>query len=178
MNNYHLLKHSRIPSIAKQISKKLVPIVLAIVLWFAPASTASADGILVKCKDSAAYQERVASYPNNYYFKEPDRAYGEYLTCGEDDGLPHLVINLQNTVDIAIAFGLFFYIAGFIGWSGRAYLQSISQQKSQEESEIFINLPMAIQAMSKGLLWPLLAFKETVSGELTANKDEISVSPR
>jgi len=157
--------------------KKLFPVILAIMIWFAAAPAASADGILVKCSDSPAYQERVASYPNNYYFNEPDRAYGEYLSCGED-GLPHLVISLRNSLDIALAFGLFFYITGFIGWSGRSYLRAISEEKSQEELEIFINLPVAIKAMSKGLLWPLLAVKETLSGELTANKNEISVSPR
>lgn len=157
--------------------KKILPIILTIILFLAAAPTAEADGILVQCKDSPAYQERVASYPNNYYFNEPDRAYGEYLTCGED-GLPHLVISFKNSVDIAIAFSLFFYIAGFIGWSGRSYLRAISQQKSQEQSEIFINLPVAIQALVKGLLWPLLAVKELLSGELTTKDNEISVSPR
>lgn len=157
--------------------KKILPIILTIILFLAAAPTAEANGILVQCKDSPAYQERVASYPNNYYFNEPDRAYGEYLTCGED-GLPHLVISFKNSVDIAIAFSLFFYIAGFIGWSGRSYLRAISQQKSQEQSEIFINLPVAIQALVKGLLWPLLAVKELLSGELTAKDNEISVSPR
>ena len=157
--------------------KKLLPFILAIAIWFIAIPAASADGILVQCKDSPAYQERVASYPNNYYFNEPDRAYGEYLTCGAD-GLPHLVINLENSVDIALAFGLFLYIAGFIGWSGRSYLRAISQEKSQEESEIFINLPIAIPALIQSLLWPLLAFKELMSGELTADKDEIFVSPR
>lgn len=72
--------------------KKLLPLILAIAIWFVAVPDASADGILVRCKDSPAYQERVANYPNNYYFNEPDRAYGEYLTCGEADGLPHLVI--------------------------------------------------------------------------------------
>lgn len=158
--------------------KKLLPWFLVLALWFTVPKVAIADGILVQCKNSSAFQARVASSPDTYYFNEPGRAYGEYLTCGEADGLPHLVINLQNSVDIAIAFSLFFYIAGFIGWSGRSYLQSISQQKSQEESEIFINLPMAIQAVIKGLLWPMLAVKELLSGELTAPKDEISVSPR
>lgn len=158
--------------------KKLLPWFLVIALWFSVPKTAMADGMLVQCKNSAAFQARVATYPDNYYFNEPDRAYEEYLTCGEDDGLPHLVINLKNSVDIAIAFSLFFYIAGFIGWSGRSYLQSISKQKSQEESEIFINLPTAIQSLIQGLLWPLLAVKEILSGELTADKDEISVSPR
>lgn len=158
--------------------KKLLPFILAIAIWFVAVPDASADGILVRCKDSPAYQERVANYPNNYYFNEPDRAYGEYLTCGEADGLPHLVISWRNSLDIALAFGLFFYIAGFIGWSGRSYLIANSQEKSQEQSEIFISLPIAIKAMSKGLLWPILAVKQTFSGELTADKNEISVSPR
>ena len=158
--------------------KKILPLILAIAIWFAAAPAASADGILVRCKDSAAYQERVASYPNNYYFNEPDRAYGEYLACGEADGLPHLVIGFDRAVDIAIAFGIFFYITGFIGWSGRAYLRAISKQKSQEQLEIFINLPIAVRSLGQGLLWPIQAVKETLSGELTANQNEISVSPR
>lgn len=95
--------------------EKILPFILAIVLWFTAAPAATVDGILVRCKDSPAYQERVANYPNNYYFNEPDRAYGEYLTCGEADGLPHLVIGFDRAVDIAIAFGIFFYITGFIG---------------------------------------------------------------
>jgi photosystem I subunit III len=156
---------------------KILALILAIALWFGTPQTATADGILVKCKDSPAYREKVASYPNNYYFNEPDRAYSEYLSCGED-GLPHLVISLKNAVDIAIAFSIFFYITGFIGWSGRSYLQKISQQKSQEQSEIFIDLAQAIPSLIQGLLWPLLAFKELTSGELTANDNEISVSPR
>ncbi|WP_233220139.1 Photosystem I reaction center subunit III [Pleurocapsa sp. CCALA 161] len=158
--------------------KKLLPLILAIILWCAAAPTATADGILVRCKDSPAYQARVASYPDNYYFSEPDRAYGEYLTCGEDDGLPHLVIGFDRTIDIAIAFSIFFYITGFIGWSGRAYLRAISQKKSQEQLEILIDLPVAVQSLAQGLLWPMLAVKETLSGELTARNDEISVSPR
>lgn len=156
---------------------KILAVILIIVLWFAAVPTASADGILVKCKDSPAYMERVASYPNNYYFNQADRAYSEYLSCGED-GLPHLVISLKNSVDIAIAFSIFFYITGFIGWSGRSYLQKISQQKSQEQLEIFIDLSLAIPSLIQGLLWPLLAVKEFTSGQLTAKDNEISVSPR
>jgi photosystem I subunit III len=133
------------------MNKKILALILSVLLWFAAAPTAIADGVLVKCKDSPAYMERVASYPNNYYFSEPDRAYSEYLSCGED-GLPHLVISFKNTVDIALAFSLFFYITGFIGWSGRSYLQKISQQKSQEQSEIFIDLAQAIPSLIQGLL--------------------------
>lgn len=157
--------------------RKILALILTITILFAAAPTASAD-ILVECKDSPAFQERVANYPDNYYFQEPDLAYSEYLSCGQDDGLPHLVISFRNTLDIALAFSLFFYIAGFIGWSGRSYLQLINQQKSPAQLEIFIDLPLAIQSLVKGLLWPVLAVKELVSGELTAKDNEISVSPR
>ena len=160
------------------MKKKILPLILAIVICFAITPTASADGILVKCKDSQAYSERVASYPDNYYFNEPSLAYSEYLSCGEDDGLPHLVISWKNSLDIAIAFSMFFYITGFIGWSGRSYLQTINNQKSPEQSEIFINLPVAIPSLVQGLLWPVLAVKELLSGELTAKDSEIPISPR
>lgn len=157
--------------------RKLFTLILIFSIWFAVVPAASANGFLVQCKDSPAYQERVANYPNNYYFDQPDRAYGEYLPCGAD-GLPHLVINFRNTIDIAIAFGIFFYIAGFIGWSGRSYLRAINQKKSPEELEIFIDLPIATQSLAQGLLWPMLAVKELLSGELTARDNEIPVSPR
>lgn len=158
--------------------KKILASILTVTILFTFAPTASAEGILVKCKDSPAFLERVATYPDNYYFNEPDRAYSEYLSCGKDDGLPHLVISFRNTLDIAITFSLFFYIAGFIGWSGRSYLQLINQQKSPAQSEIFIDLLLAIQSLVKGLLWPVLVVKELVSGELTVKDNEISVSPR
>jgi photosystem I subunit 3 len=157
--------------------KKILALILTITILFAAAPAASANSTLVKCKDSPAFLERIASHPDNYYFNQPDRAYSEYLFCGED-GLPHLVISFSNTVDIAIAFSIFFYIAGLIGWSGRSYLQVINQQKSPEQSEIFINLSVAIQSLIKGLLWPILAIKELLTGELTANNNEIPVSPR
>jgi len=157
--------------------KKILALILTVTILFAAAPTASAEGILVKCKDSPAFLERVANYPDNYFFKEPDLAYSEYLPCGED-GLPHLVISFRNTLDIAIAFSIFFYITGFVGWSGRSYLQLANQQKSPEQLEIFINLPLAIQSIFKGLVWPVLAIQELASGDLTAKDNEISVSPR
>ncbi|MGV2831920.1 Photosystem I reaction center subunit III [Myxosarcina sp. GI1(2024)] len=157
--------------------RKLFTLILILSIWFAVVPTASANDLLVKCKDSPAYQERVANYPNNYYFNQPDRAYAEYLPCGTD-GLPHLVISFRNTIDIAIAFGIFFYITGFIGWSGRSYLQAINEKKSPQESEIFIDLPLSIKSLAQGLVWPTLAVKELLSGELTAKDNEIPVSPR
>jgi photosystem I subunit 3 len=158
--------------------RQIFALILILTVWLNFSPTASAnESFLVPCKESAAYLQRAESFPDNYYFKQPDRAYAEYLTCGAD-GLPHLVISWRNAIDIAIAFSMFFYITGFIGWSGRSYLRTISTQKSPEQSEIFIDLPVAIQSLAKGLLWPILAVQELLSGNLTAKNSEISVSPR
>ena len=99
------------------------------------------------------------------------------LLCGEE-GLPHLQLRFDRAIDIAIPFAIFFYFAGFVGWSGRAYLIGSKQTSKPEEAEIFIDIPLAIRAFAQGLLWPLLAIKELTTGELTAKESELSVSPR
>jgi photosystem I subunit III len=159
--------------------KKILTIVLILTIWFSfvPAEPAQA-GNLVPCKDSPAYQARLKNAPNTYYFDGPNKAYAEYLTCGEEDGLPHLVISFERATDIAIAYGIFFYFAGFVGWSGRSYLQASNQSKTPEQLEIFIDIPLAIQSFAKGLLWPLLFLQELTTGKLTAKDSEIPVSPR
>ncbi len=160
------------------MNKKLFILVFAIALLLSllsPAPVHSSN--LVPCKDSQAFLERQASAPDSYYFNQPYKAYSEYLMCG-DDGLPHLPLSLDRAVDIAIPFGLFLYIAGLIGWSSRAYLQASGKSKKPEENEIFINFPMAIQSLIKGLIWPALFFVELTSGQLAAKDREIYVSPR
>ena len=107
----------------------------------------------------------------------PYQSYAANLLCGED-GLPHLQLRLDRAVDIAIPFALFFYVAGFIGWSGRAYLLGSNRTVKPEEAEIFIQVSLAIQSLIQGLLWPLLALKELTTGELTVPASEVSVSPR
>lgn len=158
--------------------KRLLALVLILAIWFTlvPAAWAQTSH-LVPCKDSPAYQERMKKAPDNYYFNKPGKAYAEYLLCGED-GLPHLALSFDRAGDIAIAFGIFFYFAGFVGWSGRSYLQVSNQSKNPEQMEIFIDIPLAIQSFAKGLLWPVLAFQELVTGQLTAKDSEIPVSPR
>ena len=134
---------------------------------------------LVPCQESQAFQDLQKRVPNTYYFDKPMQAYSSNLLCGADDGLPHLTLDrLSNVIDAIIPFSIFFYVAGLIGWSGRAYLQKSNKASNPEEQEIFINLPTAIAAIFQGLLWPLLFLKELASGELTAKENEISVSPR
>jgi photosystem I subunit III len=153
--------------------------VLVCTIWLGNPSPASAvNNTLVLCQESTAFQQRMKNAPDTYYFNQPFEVYSSELLCGED-GLPHLPLDRpERAIDVAIPFAIFFYVAGFIGWSGRAYLQAANKTKNPEELEIFINLPLAIQSFAQGLLWPLLAVKELVSGELTAKDNEIPVSPR
>ena len=159
--------------------KQLLAFLLVLSLWASSAAPAQAasDTHLVLCESSAAFQERMHSAPQNYYFEEPYQLYAANLLCGED-GLPHLQLRFDRALDIVIPFGIFFYFAGFVGWSGRAYLIGGKQASKPEETEIFINIPLATRSFIQGLLWPILVFKELTTGELTAKDSELSVSPR
>ena len=164
--------------------RKLFVILLVALCWmnlavpaFAATGSSVANTHLVPCKESAAFQERMQSAPQYYYFDQPYQAYSANLFCGAD-GLPHLQLRLDRAVDVAIPFALFFYVAGFIGWSGRAYLISGKRASKPEETEIFIDVGLALAACFQGVLWPLLAIKEVTTGELTASSSEVTVSPR
>jgi photosystem I subunit III len=162
-----------------RIFRFLILPILMICLWSGTITTASAvNTTLIPCKDSATFQQRQKNAPDNYYYTRPFEMYSSELLCGED-GLPHLPLDrLDRSVDVIIPFAIFLYVAGFIGWSGRSYLQAANKSKTPEQLEIFINLPLALQSLFKGLLWPLLAVKEFLSGELTAKDNELPISPR
>ena len=159
--------------------RKLFAIVLTMMLWVGLASPAMAapDTHLVPCQESPAFQERMQNAPQSYYFDQPYQAYSANLLCGEE-GLPHLQLRFDRAIDVIIPFAIFFYFAGFVGWSGRAYLIGSKKASKPEELEIFIDIALAIRSFTQGLLWPLLVVKELTSGELTVNKSELSVSPR
>ncbi len=135
------------------------------------------DTHLVPCASSAAFNERMKSAPDNYYFDTPYQSYAANLLCGAE-GLPHLQLRFDRALDVIIPFGIFFYVAGFIGWSGRAYLIESNRSAKPEETEIFIDVALAIKSFMQGLLWPLLSLKELTTKELTAPMSEITVSPR
>ena len=158
---------------------KLLAIILTTLLWtsMGTPALATSDTHLVPCQTSGAFQERMHNAPQGYYFEQPYQLYSSNLLCGEE-GLPHLQLRFDRAMDVIIPFAIFFYFAGFVGWSGRAYLIDSKQASKPEELEIFIDLPLAIRSLIQGLLWPLLVFKELVSGELTAKDSELSVSPR
>lgn len=167
----------------KQFMRKLLALILAATLWFSFAPTASADlDHLTPCSESAAYQERAASFVNTTGdpMSGQNRAerYSEAL-CGAD-GLPHLIVDgrLSHMGDFLIPSLLFLYITGWIGWVGRAYLISISGSKDAEIKEVVIDIPLAFGKMATGFAWPALALQEFLSGKLVVSDDKVTVSPR
>ena len=124
--------------------RRLFTLVLAICLMFNFASPAKALGAdLVPCKDSPAFLERAAEARNT----TSDPASGQkrferyaQALCGPE-GLPHLIVDgrLDRAGDFLIPSIIFLYIAGWIGWVGRAYLQAIKKEaKDVERKEIMI----------------------------------------
>ncbi|MBE7380145.1 MAG: Photosystem I reaction center subunit III [Leptolyngbya sp. SIO1E4] len=160
--------------------RRLFALALVISLWFGFAMPASADVAgLTPCGESAAFQQRAASATTEKA-KARFEFYGSSsLLCGED-GLPHLIVDgdLAHAGEFLIPSLLFLYIAGWIGWVGRSYLIAVRQEKSPEEKEIIIDVPLAIKCSLSGFAWPLTAAKDMISGEMFAKDNEITVSPR
>ncbi len=165
--------------------KRLLVVILLATLWFNFAPSASADeGIagLTPCSETPAFQEKAKNYRNTtddpLSGQKRAERYSQAL-CGPE-GYPHLIVDgrFSHAGDFLIPSVLFLYIAGWIGWVGRAYLISVREEKNPEVKEIIIDVPLAIGKMLGGFLWPLAATKEILSGELFAKDDEIPVSPR
>jgi photosystem I subunit III len=159
--------------------RRILALILAVVLWFSFAPTASADVAgLTPCKDSPAFVAR-AKKATTEQAKARFNLYGEQLLCGTD-GLPHLIVDgrLSHAGEFLIPSILFLYITGWIGWVGRSYLQAIQADKNPEDKEIIIDVPLAVKTSLTGFAWPLMAIKEYTSGELLAKDNEITVSPR
>jgi photosystem I subunit 3 len=177
-------------------------ILFLLLLAFAPNQALADIGGLTKCSDSTAFQKRLSAsikkleQRKSLYTTDSPPAlalqqqiektkarfekYGRSdLLCGTD-GLPHLVADGRwNHAAEFIVPGLgFIYITGWIGWVGRKYIRAISTTKNPAESEIIINVPLALKIMATGYIWPISAWQELISGNLVASKDEVTVSPR
>ena len=164
---------------------------------------ASADvSGLVPCKDSAVFKKRLDSSVKklttrlqNYeegtpaylalqqQINQTQNRFAKYgdqgLLCGTD-GLPHLIADgrFSHAGEFTLPGIGFLYITGWIGWAGRSYLQYAKKTDKPNESEIIINVPVALRMMSAAVLWPLAAWKELVAGQLLVPAKEITVSPR
>lgn len=162
--------------------RRLLAVVLALGLWMSIVPAASAYN-LIPCSESSAFQQRaknaLSSAADPSLVKARFERYSQEL-CGKEDGLPHLIVDgsLAHAGDFVIPGILFLYIAGWIGWVGRAYLQFAKKSDNPTEKEIIIDVPNALKFMLSGFLWPLAALKEISTGEMFAKDEEVTVSPR
>jgi photosystem I subunit 3 len=162
--------------------RRLLAVILALGLWMSIVPAASAYN-LIPCSESSAFQQRaknaLSSAADPALVKARFERYSQEL-CGKEDGLPHLIVDgsLAHAGDFVIPGILFLYIAGWIGWVGRAYLQFAKKSDNPTEKEIIIDVPNALKFMLGGFIWPLAALKEISTGEMFAKDEEVTVSPR
>jgi photosystem I subunit 3 len=180
----------------------LISLLLVVLLTFSPNYALADIGGLTKCSDSPAFTKRLntsvkkleqrmsqyeADSPPALALKQQiDRTNARFdkysrsdLLCGTE-GLPHLVADgrWSHAAEFILPGFGFIYISGWIGWVGRKYLRAVSMTKNPAESEIIINVPLAIKIMTTGYIWPISAWQELISGDLVASADEVTVSPR
>lgn len=180
----------------------LITFLLLVLLTFAPNKVFAEIGGLTKCSESTAFEKRLntsvkkleqrvskyeADSPPALALKQQiERTQARFdkygrsdLLCGSD-GLPHLVADgrWSHAAEFIIPGLGFIYISGWIGWVGRKYVRAVSTTKNPTESEIIINVPLALKIMTTGYIWPISAWQELISGDLIAPDNEVTVSPR
>ena len=180
----------------------LLNIFLVILITLSPNQAFADIGGLTKCSDSPAFEkrlntsvkkleQRVAKYeagtpPALALEQQIDRTKARFdkysrseLLCGAD-GLPHLVTDVRwsHAAEFILPGFGFIYISGWIGWVGRKYLRAVSTSKNPAESEIILNVPLALKIMTTGYIWPISAWQELISGDLVALDENVTVSPR
>ena len=180
----------------------LLTLLFAVLIALTPNQALADIGGLTKCSESPAFtkrlnasvkklQQRASQYEADsppalalqQQIERTEARFDKYsrseLLCGTD-GLPHLVADgrWSHAAEFILPGFGFIYISGWIGWVGRKYLRAVSTTKNPSESEIIINVPLALKIMTTGYIWPISAWQELISGDLIAPKDEVTVSPR
>ena len=180
----------------------LLTILFTLLLVLIPNRALADIGGLTKCSESPAFTKRlnasvkkleqrasqyeVDSPPALALKQQIERTQARFdkysrseLLCGTD-GLPHLIADgrWSHAAEFILPGFGFIYISGWIGWVGRKYLRAISTSANPSESEIIINVPLALKIMTTGYIWPISAWQELISNDLVAVKEEITVSPR
>lgn len=180
----------------------LLILLFSILMALIPTQAFAEIGGLTKCSESPAFTKRLNASvkkleqrASQYQTDSPpalalrqqiDRTQARFdkysrseLLCGVD-GLPHLIADgrWSHAAEFIIPGFGFIYISGWIGWVGRKYLRAISTGPNPSESEIIINVPLALKIMTTGYIWPVSAWQELISNDLVAVSDEITVSPR
>ena len=183
--------------------KRLFLFFLTFLTFVSTPNLASADvSGLTPCKDSAVFKKRLdgsvkklTTRLENYEEGTPaylaleaqidatkarfDKYGKQGLLCGAD-GLPHLIADGRpsHAGEFVLPAIMFIYITGWIGWAGRSYLQFAKKTDKPNESEIIINVPVALSMMTGSFIWPFAAYKELTSGQLLVPSDQITASPR
>ena len=183
------------------LNNTLFMLFISLLSWCS-LDVANAAGTLTDCADSPAFKKRLntsvkkletrlakyeAGSPQalalEQQIAQTKRRFDRYaksdLMCGKD-GLPHLITSgdWKHASEFMIPGVMFLYTAGWIGWAGRNYVQTVAKTKNPAEKEIIIDVPLALQIMASGYLWPVYSWKEFISGDFVADKSEITVSPR
>ena len=112
-----------------------------------------------------ALQEQIQQTKNRF-----DKYSKSQLLCGSD-GLPHLITTGEfgHASEFLLPSLVFLYITGWIGWSGRKYLQIVATTKNPTEKEIIIDVPIALNIMLSGYFWPLNVWNEFINGDFIAD---------
>lgn len=163
--------------------RRLFALALVVTLWFGftPAAFANdVSSLLVPCRDSAVFQQRAANAAPGSAADRFQKIVDSGLLCGRDDGLPRLIADgrLNHAGEFIIPGLLFLYLAGWLGWAGRNYLNKVRFSDTPEYKEIMIDVPLAVQCFAGALLWPLQAAKEILTGEIQQPDTKVPVSPR
>ncbi|KAL6771994.1 PSAF1 [Auxenochlorella protothecoides x Auxenochlorella symbiontica] len=119
--------------------------------------------------------------------KNVERRFAAYgrgnLLCG-NDGLPHLIadpglaLRYNHAGEVLVPTIGFIYFAGWIGYAGSKYLQETKLAAKPFNREIIIDVPAAWRNLWEGFLWPVRAVADWRTGNLLADDDKITVSPR
>nr|YP_009029420.1 photosystem I reaction center subunit III [Lithodesmium undulatum]AGH28951.1 photosystem I reaction center subunit III [Lithodesmium undulatum]UYC30504.1 photosystem I reaction center subunit III (plastocyanin-binding) [Lithodesmium undulatum] len=180
----------------------LITLLFSILVALTPNQAYAEIGGLTKCSESPAFNKRLKASvkkleqrKSKYEVDSPpalalqqqiertearfDKYSRSELLCGTD-GLPHLIADgrWSHAAEFILPGFGFIYISGWIGWVGRKYLRAVSTTKNPAESEIIINVPLALKIMTTGYIWPISAWQELISNDLIAPADEVTVSPR
>ena len=180
----------------------LLTLLFSVLIALIPTQAFAEIGGLTKCSESPTFnkrlkasvkklEQRMSKYEADsppalalqQQIERTEARFDKYsrseLLCGVD-GLPHLIADGRWTHAaefILPGFG-FIYISGWIGWVGRKYLRAVSTSANPSESEIIINVPLALKIMTTGYIWPISAWQELISNDLVAVSEDITVSPR
>nr|YP_009496355.1 photosystem I subunit III [Attheya longicornis]AWT39068.1 photosystem I subunit III [Attheya longicornis] len=180
----------------------LITLFFAVLITILPNPALADIGGLTKCSESPAFEKRlkasvkkleqriskyeVDSPPALALQQQSERTKARFdkysrseLLCGTD-GLPHLIADgrWSHAAEFILPGFGFIYISGWIGWVGRKYVRAVSTTKNPTESEIIINVPLALKIMTTGYIWPVSAWQEFISNDLVAYDNEVTVSPR